>query len=260
MRTTTLKPGLLVGFSTSMLGNVKYSKENLQADHLTAEGTRLAEWKTERVIEDPAEFENAQKSRGRANTIIRSVCSKSAFGLLCPESRSDQLEAAMAEARKVVEDFNSSAQLTKLKVYIIVGRIAADDVEAVRAINSEVRELLADMERGVKNLDVDMIRDAASRAVGIGKMLTPEAAARIQTAIEAARSTARKIAKAGEGAAQEVDSLTLAKLDFAKQTFVDLEEGEQITLPLEAGRAVDLMGDDEPLTGFAQVSTTAAVE
>ena len=46
---------------------------------------------------------------------------------------------------------------------------------------------MGQMEQGLQNLDVKSIRDAASKAKSIGQMLAPEAAVRIQLAIDAAR-------------------------------------------------------------------------
>ncbi len=43
---------------------------------------------------------------------------------------------------ELADEFNATARLTRLYVNVIAGRIAPDDVEAVKAINSEVRDLL----------------------------------------------------------------------------------------------------------------------
>jgi len=240
MKTSTLRPGLLVSLKTSIAGNVKYQKKILEAEHVTDEGTQQARWETERTIINPAELEAAKKARSKARSLISGVCATSAFGLLCPETAADALEKSIAAARGVADAFNETASLTRVHVYIITGRIAPDDVEAVRAINSEIRELLADMERGVKNLDVKTIREAASQARSIGSMLSPDAAARITIAIEAARATAKKIVQAGEQAAQEVDLRTIAAITEARTAFLDLDDAKEIASPAAEQRALDL--------------------
>ena len=131
---STLRPGLLVSLKTSITGNVSYTKQTIEAEHVAADGAQLAKWETERKIADPAEHEAACVARGKASNAIRRVCSVTAFGLLCPESEGDKLEGAIAEARAVAEEFNSKAAMTRLGVYVITGRIAPDDVEAVKAI------------------------------------------------------------------------------------------------------------------------------
>lgn len=243
----TLRPGLLVSLKTSVRGNLRYEKRMIEAAHVTKDGTQKAKWETERTVMDPVENEAARIARSKASTAIRRVCAHSAFGLLCPEADAENLEAAMVEAREIVEAFNATATLSRLSVYVITGRIAPDDVEAVKAINSEVRDLIEEMETGLKNLDVSVVRDAANRARNLGNMLAPEAAGRVQVAIETARTAARQIVKAGEQAAAEVDKATLRRLTEMRTSFLDLDEAKEVAAPKAQGRAVDLAPEDKPM-------------
>lgn len=236
---TTLRPGLLVSLNTSVRGNCAYTKETIRAEHVTEAGTQEAEWNTKKVVADPQEHEAALKVRSRASYLLRAVCANSAFGLLCPEDKVDALKEAVAEARKLADQFNASAKLTRVQVLVITGRIAADDVEAVRAINSEVRGLLDAMSDGIRAMDVKAIREAAEKAKSIGQMLSEDARSRIATAVTAAREAATKINKAGETAAVEVDRFTLTTLQRARTAFLDLEEGTEVIAPRADARAVD---------------------
>jgi hypothetical protein len=241
MQSTTLRPGLLVSLKTSLTGNVAYDKRILEAAHKTEDGEQRERWETLKTISDPAEQARAEKARSKAASAIRGVCAHSAFGLLCPERDADKLEAAIAEARAIADRFNQSAALSRVSVYVITGRIAADDVEAVRAINSEVAELLARMAQGVERLDVKSIRDAADRAKSVGAMLPAETQARIQLAIDSARSAARQIVKAGEAAAQEIDTRAIRQITEARTAFLDLDDnGQEIERPQAEGSAIDL--------------------
>lgn len=240
IKTSTLRPGLLVSLKSSVRGNVSYQRRDIVEAHVTADGKAEAKWETERTITDPVEHDAAIKARTKARVAITRVCTASAFGLLCPETAEADLEKAVTEARKIVDDFNAQASLTRIGVYVITGRIAPDDVEAVRAINSEVRDLLADMEDGLKNLDVKVVREAASKAKSIGAMLSPDAAARITIAIEAARASAKRIVQAGEQVATEIDSRTLATIKEARTAFLDLDAAKEIASPKAKARAVDL--------------------
>lgn len=241
IQTSTLRPGLLVSLKTSIVGNVRYAKQTIEAEYLTDDGAQEARWETQRTIADPVEHEAAKKARARARSLITGVCANSAFGLICPEIDAPNLDAAVAEARKIADEFNATAKLSRVYVYVITGRIAPDDVEAVKAINSEIRDLLSDMESGISRMDVKAIREAASRAKSMGAMLSPTAAARVQIAIETARSTAKKIVAAGEGAAQEVDAVAMRKLAETRTAFLDLDPAKEIATPATEGRAVDLM-------------------
>lgn len=245
IKASTLRPGLLVSLKTSVFGNVKYDKRMIDTEHLTKDGQQKARWETERTVFDPEEHEAAHAARSKARVAITRVCANSAFGLLCPESDADELEAAIKEARAIADEFNGSAKLSRLYVYVITGRIAQDDVEAVRAINSEVRELLDDMAKGLKNLDVKAVRDAASRAKSIGQMLSVDAAAKVQIAVEAARESARKIVKAGETAATEIDKRTIRKIVEQRTAFLDLDEAKEIAVPKAEARAVDFSPNND---------------
>lgn len=240
MRPTTLRPGLLVSLKTTIKGNVTYAKRELEADHLTEEGMRLARWETERTITDPVEHEQAVKVRGKARTLISGVCALSSFGLLCPENRAPELEKAIREAREIIEEFNVAARTTNVSLYVIAGRIASDDAEAARAIASEVRDLINDIEAGVRKLDVEQIRGACNKARNIGQMLSPEAAARIAVAIETSRKVARKLVQAGEEAAKEIDAQALRALQNARVNFLDMGEEKLPEQPQAQARAIDL--------------------
>lgn len=247
-RVSTIRPGLLVSLRTGLSGNIQYRAQVTEADHIDPDtGARRARWETERVIEDPAEHELAVKARGKARSLVTSVCAQSAFGLLCPAADEDKLHAAIREARTVAEEFNSAASLTNIAVNVIVGRIAADDVEAVQAINSEVRELLAQMERGLRNLDAPMIREAANKARGLSAMLSPDAAKRAKVAIEAARIAARQIVKAGETAAIEVDAAAIEAVRTSRLAFLDYSEAGEMQAPEARAAALDLDTETAPI-------------
>jgi len=239
MQTNTLRPGFLVSLKTSIKGNVRYEYTDIEPEHLTKDGQQLARWETSRSVADPQEHEAAKKVRSRVCTIIRSVCVRSSFGLLCPERTASDLESALTEARRLADEFNTTAKVTQVRVFVLVGRIIPDDVEALRAINSEASDLLATMTEGIKNLDVTSVRDAADRARDLGRMLSPEAQARIGTAVEEARAAARKITKLGEEAAKEIDEQTIRRIDEARLSFLDLDPAAEVAAPAEETRVLD---------------------
>lgn len=250
MQTSTLRPGLLVSLKTSITGNISYRTRDIEAQHIAEDGAARARWETERTIADLAEHEEAVKVRGKCRSLITATCAASSFGLLCPDGATDRLDEAVAEAQRMAAGFNATARLSRIGVYVIAGRIAPDDLEAVRAINSEVRELLADMERGLQNLDVKTVREAANKARAIGTMLSPAAAERIQVAIETARSAARRIVKAAEIGAAEIDRAAIRKITESRTAFLDVDgEAAPITVPTATGRALDLTPEDAmPIT------------
>lgn len=259
MQVSTLRPGLLVGLKTQVSGNVSYYKRDIEADHATSQGTRRAVWETERTIEDPDEHEKAIQVRGKARTLITRLCAPSSFGLLCPESRRGELDAAIAEAREVADEFNRGAQLTTVAVHVLVGRVAADDLEAVRAINSEVRSLLETMESGIKKLDAKAIRDAATEAKRLGQMLSPDASERVARAIEVARTAATRIAKSGEIAAEQADA-QVRIIRTSRNAFLDLDDAVDVARPAAVVRPVDYEPEQSASDGYDADFTPPPVE
>lgn len=231
---TTLLPGFLIGLKTSVTGNVKYNKQVIEAEHRIRSGAAKATWQTERTIADPEEHKKASQTRMKVRGIITTVCAKSAFGLLCPANQLDKLELAVREGQSVAATFNRTARLSHVSVYVMKGEIAQDDVEAARAIKSEVRELLKSMSEGVKNLDPAVIRKAANQARNLGSMLSPEAAEKVKGAMAVARKAARKITKAAEGAAVEIDREALQSIARARTAFLDINDDETLITTVEA--------------------------
>lgn len=255
-RYTTLRPGLLVALNTSVSGNVRYTRVDL-GNETTADGARVAKWETERTIIDPVEYEAATRVRTQAGAIIRRVCVQSAFGLLCPEDREAELNAAFVEADQVARDFNKTANITRVRVHHFAGRVAADNVQAVKAINAEVRDLLAEVQTGLSNLDAKAVREAAKRVRSLGGMLSPEAQARIQLAIDVARTAATRIVAAGSNAAMEIDRATIARVEESRTAFLDLDDVAEVAAPSQDGRAVDFVEASPTVAPVAAPSAAA---
>lgn len=238
---TTLRPGFLVSLKTSITGNVKYKKETIEAATLNVEtGEQKAKWETERTVRNAAEQEAAAKVRNKARSLISGPCSLSEFGLLCPDGRKDELDGIIAEARELAVEFNKTATTTHIAINVLTGKIAPDDAMAIKAINSEVTDLLDTMKAGLEKLDVKAIREAAGRAKQLGQMLNMDAQVKIQFAVDAVRKTAKKIAEAGEQTSIAVDKQTLQTLAEARTAFLDLDQAGEIGAPAAQARTVDL--------------------
>jgi hypothetical protein len=248
LKSSTLRPGLLVSLSTTIKGgNVRYSKRTIEGARVIEGGAISESWETEKLVRNPDELEAGKVARGKARQAIIRHCSWSTFGLLCPKANREELEKGMTEARAIADEFNDTATDSRLYVGILTGEIVDNDAQAIAMMNEEMRDLMSEMEKGVANLDAKAIRDAASRAVGLGQMLTPEAETRMRVAVDAARKAARTITKAGESAAQEVDKVAIRRIQESRLAFLDMEEGEAIQAPQATARAIDFdPGDSSP--------------
>lgn len=252
---STLRPGLLVAMNTSIKGNITYRTHEIEPEHVDSDGvSHRAVWETTRITADPVEHDAALKVRTKARGLILTVAYNTAFGLLVPEDKADELGEAVTAARALAEDFNAGANLTRISVNVLAARIAQDDVAAAEAISAEVRDLIDGVKQGVIALDPEAIRDNANKLAVVGKMLSDDAQGRMQVALEAGRKAAReitKLVKAGETAALEVDRAALAQIDMARTSFLDIDviDSAEVATPDFGGRAIDLSShadDDDP--------------
>jgi len=241
----SLKPGLLVSLRTTIDGGIEYQRTDLDANAEKAEGTDVTRWETTRVIADKDEYERAKKARSKASSLIRGACTASAFGLLCTAKREEALDAAYAEALSLVDAHNEAASATRVSVYMLKGRIAESDEMAAQAIGAEVRDLIDAMKTGLEKADVKVIREAASKAKQLGKMLDDDTNAKVGKAIEEARSAAKAIVKRvetdGEDAALVIQELSRKALDEARFMFLDLDGGEVKTSAHGLVKQLDLL-------------------
>lgn len=246
-----IRPGILVALRTSVHGGVQYRRVDLSAE-AAQEGAAVKRWETTRIVVDPEAHERARRARTEAAGLVRKACSATSFGLLCPTDDEDALDAAIVAAKQIVADQNDRDRTTRVELYVLKGRIAENDREAARAIASEMRELLDEMNVGIGEADAAKIRDAASRARVMAAVLGPEQQAQVQTAIETARAAARaivkRVEKAGEDAALVVQGLVRGPIEAARFAFLDADDepGEQApaenALPeIEARRFGDMM-------------------
>ena len=260
MKLSTMKPGLLVSLKTSVTGGVQYFRHEIEKEHTDESGALVARWETSRNIPDPQEFEAAATARSKARSIVSAACCSSSFGLLCPSDQQDALEVAIREAQEVAAAHNRVAQRTHVEVYVLVGRIAQDDAEAVRAISAEIRELLDAMQAGIKAADPEAIRDAANKARALGGMLSENVSGKVSEAITEARKAAREIVKrvqkSGELAADVVKELSVQRIEGARFSFLDMEGGAVVEAEAPAARGLDLPAADattEPAAALTEV-------
>ena len=287
-RAVMIRPGLMVALKTSCRGGVSYQRVDLDAEragvvaHPELEGrtycttcqkdwpTGQAEehaegcvvgsrtvyrWETTKVVDDPKELEAAEFARSKAVRAIDKHCARTAFGLLCPEANEQELRAGIREARAIVAAFNDGANHTHVAVHVLFGRVAADDVEATRAIAAEVRGLLEDMEGGIKAMNPKAIRNAADKAREVGAMLGEEQADKVGAAISQARKAARaivaRVEKGGEDAAEVLQELQRGAIQKARIAFLDLDghEGESAEPAMPAVNVQRMAALDIAATG-----------
>lgn len=227
---SVIRPGLLVSIKSTVVGGVSYQRVDLDADNPAEEGQEVTRWETKRVIEDKDEHAAAVKCRSKALGLIRKCCNATSFGLLCPSDREGALDAAINQARALVDAHNATSKHTRVGVYVLKGRVAADDAEAVRAITQEIGTLVTRMSAGIAAFDPESIRAAASRARELSGMLSEDNQEKVSAAIAQARVAARTIVKnlETEGKAREVVMLDIQRgqIESARIAFLDMSGGD----------------------------------
>lgn len=243
-----VRPGLLVALSTQIKGGVSYVRNDKGTEREGAAECR--QWETIQTTTDKEEHERAKQARNAGRSAVARVCVQTPFGLVCPVDREADLQRAIDDAGASVREFNQTAQYSRVELFAIVGRIAANDAEAARAILGDVREALDGMRAGIKDLDPDAVREAASRARQIGRMLDDAQGERVTEAVNAARRAAREIAKAVEDGAANVAEFKLGTntepLDSLRFAFLDVDEPTTVKV---AGDGAETSGE---LTGFEE--------
>lgn len=257
---SVIRPGLLVSLKTTIVGGVSYQRIDLDTDKPVESGMEVTRWETRRVIEDKAEHDAATKCRSTATALINKECSNTSFGRLCPTDQEGALDAAIARARKLVDDHNATAKHTRIGIFVLKGRVASDDAEAARAITQEIGELVQKMDAGIKAFDPEAIRDAANRAREISSLLSDEKKTKIDGAIAQARKAAREITRRIEVDAEEravvLADIQRGQIESARIAFLDLSEDaptEKASAPVSA-RQVDI---DEVIERQANAPSSA---
>lgn len=272
MKTSIIRPGYLVSLKTEISGGVSYVRTDKATGKTEAQIVAAAKkagrpvpviktWETIKTIDDPDAWGRACFARSRARSLVSGICCATNFGMLCPVDRIDELETAIAEARKTADDHNAESSGITVSVFVITGQIASTDEESARAIASEVQDLVTEMNGAIDRLDTEAIRKAASKAAKVSAMLSEEKATIVTGAVAAARKAARVITKRvetdGEKAAVVLADIQRGELEKARFAFLDMGmEDEPLPAPSPAGNVqrsaeleIDTDDDDAPASG-----------
>lgn len=253
-----IRPGMLVTLSTAIRGGVTYEREDL-GEERRPDGAEVEEWRTVKVTVDPEEHEEAVRVRSRVRSLMKSACVSTPFGFVCPVDDLPALDAAQAEADRLVREFNAGATHCEVRYASLRGEIAENAREAIEAIRSEIGALLRDYEDTIRAGDIRSARDIATRATQMNRLLEQESAGsgRLADAIREGRKIARLIVKRVEKGGEELaDVLAEANLSPVSQArFAFLQEYELSEPESDADAEVDREAagaGDQPAGGEAR--------
>lgn len=223
-RNAVIRPGYLVSLKTTLIGNISYHKQVLEREHIVEDGSEQARWETKRVIGNREEHTAGFKAQSDARAKITQVCTNTAFGLFCPSEKVGELQQAIREAKQISNTFNRTARFSRTNVYVIVGKVVAEEFDIVTAMATEALQLLTAMKDGIRNRDKTVIREAANELRQLSEMFSENGQEKLQVALSAGRGAARKIVKAPDGPAHALEGEAVLIIEVAMRAFQQLVE------------------------------------
>ena len=187
MKTVLIKPGLLVGLTSEVSGGVRYQKKYLGTDR---PDPRISRWETTKTTDDPEELQRASAARSAARSAITSVCIETPVGLLCPQDRVAELDAAVTEAERIVAQHNASALHTWVSVNVLPAEIVASSERSNRAIAAQMAGLVDQMRMALETANPKAMREVATKAKSLSAMLAPAQEEAALAAVESVRRAA----------------------------------------------------------------------
>jgi gas vesicle protein len=245
-KTRTVRPGLFVKITSSMKGNVSYQRFDIITGEKLEDGSEKSEWNTRKHVENPDELERATKVRSMARSLVERICTNTTVGLWCAPDQKEALNAMRDKAEAIIAEFNRTATHTKLWFSVIPSRLESDDTRALRDITREVSRLVSQMDEGIKEVNTDKIREAATEARRLSSMLTDDKKAKVNAAVEQARKAAnmitKRVEKAGEDAKMVLLDIQRSQIESARVAFLDMEEtlAAEVLPVVNAQRFADL--------------------
>ncbi len=268
MRTTILRPGLLVHINSHVEAGVTYTRtpvepspEIVAAAEARNETATVTEWITTKIVPDREERDRAEKARTRACKEIYDLCARSRYAYICPLEREADLAVAEERARQIVDAHNASSMgLTRIDFYPSAWVLADKNEATIRKIGQEMIGLLSDMSRGIDEANPELIRQALTAANDMSSMLGEEQVKAVSDAVEQARKAARditrRVGKKGEDVALVVKEVQRSAIEKARFAFLDLDDaaGETTEPSPDVQRFADLDVTEPAVTEHAPAS------
>jgi hypothetical protein len=259
MRTSILRPGLLVVVNSHVEAGITYTRTAVEpsAEIVVSEQATVTQWITTKIVPDAAEKKRADDARRKACAEIYKLCAKSRYVYVCPIEREGELADAEARARQIVDAHNASSVGTRIDFFPSAWLMADKNESTIRKIAAEMVELLADMTRGIDAANPDAIREAMKRAEEMAPMLGEEQVKAVSDAVEQARKAARditrRVQKKGEAVASVIRDVQRGAIERARFAFLDTEEtataeGSMPAANVQRFAELDACGDDAPVS------------
>ena len=220
----TMKPALMVSSSIARVGGMRQSKEN---EHVELDGAHeVKRWTAIRDVTDRNDLKAADAVASECRRMLRQVCVGTAFGLVCPMDRKQELTEIIGQIRARLTEANKTLNTCHLTSMFVTGTIVSDDKEAAEALTAQLGGFLGGLSAALEACDVKKIRQTLASMKGIETLLPPIQSAAINKAMAAARKAAAFIRHEVEKKDRSITAvrmeLDLSELDVARAMFVEV--------------------------------------
>jgi hypothetical protein len=225
-----LSPGRLVKIKTAIKGNKKQKRQVVEPEHVLEDGVATQQSAlTVKRINDPSEQREAELIRGRAVNHIESLCTKSDFGHLCPETRVDLLREREREAYAMVDDFNANSRITTIEFHTLFARVPTDEEAVARKFCAEMADLMEGIADAVAEGDAESARDMLKRVESIATDFLPQLAESANATVDLVRTALRRIAKTKDAAAAKQIAEEAVEVAQRQAVLIRRESGAHAT-------------------------------
>lgn len=191
----SIEPCILVSFKLKVERGVTYHRTDL-SNTVNDDGSEDALWETKRHFRNRAEAKEAERIYAKARQRVRSVTLETPIGFICPLSKERELQAAVDESQRLVDDFNKTATTCKIHVVYVPSRINADNVGGVSMLKSKLEETTMEIRKALTTFDAKGAREvlyATKRMVDV--LADPESREELRTAREEAGQLCKEITR-----------------------------------------------------------------
>lgn len=198
-----LPPSALVAVDVSHRGGCHYSHKN-EVVEATAAGGLVKTYDGTVLLDDPDEYKRAAKIQNGIKRAFSKVGRHSAVGIICPVTKLDDIEVLDTVFSAKVAEFNRDARFTRLDYTCLSFKIEGDNVKILGSLLDGLGDKLAELEKALKSLEPQSIREVLASMTGYLEMLPTEAQVVLGNALKGAKKTADTISRG---------SLRLKRLD-----------------------------------------------
>ncbi len=191
-----LVPCLLLAVNISRTGGESYQREDELHLEAQKDGEVRTQWTTRKVVDDEKELQEANSLQGKAKRAAAKLGRHTPVGIVVAASKRQDVEDYRDEWRAAFDEFNSTAEYSRVNFSCMVFAIRGDNVQELEQVLDELRRGLDDLEKAYTTADPGSMRDVIRRMAGFTDLLPERVATTMDLAVKSAQKRARSISKA----------------------------------------------------------------